>query len=85
MRGRMYEIYDGEMLIGKLSAEDAAKIIGTTIKCVYTAASGGYRLKRRYSIVPADDECMTKSITQELCREWDKTRLKILHKGRATI
>lgn len=79
MRGRMYEIYDGEKLIGKLSADAAAKIIGTTIKCVYTAASGGYRLKRRYSIVPADDECMT------LCREWDKTRLEILHKGREKI
>ena len=82
MRGRMYEIYDGEKLIGKLSAEEAAKIIGTTIKCVYTAASGGYRLKRRYSIVPADDECMTKNATKEFCKEWDKTRLKILHKGR---
>lgn len=46
MRGRVYEIYDGEKLIGKLSADAAAKIIGTTIKCVYTAASGGYRLKR---------------------------------------
>lgn len=82
MRGRIYEIYDGEKLIGKLNADEAAKIIGTTIKCIYTAASGGYKLKRRYSIVPAEDECINKNITQELCREWDKTRLKILHKGR---
>ena len=53
MRERMYEIYDEEKFIGKLSADEAAKIIGTTIKCVYAAASGGYKLKRRYSIVPA--------------------------------
>lgn len=85
MRERMYEIYDGEKLIGKLNADEAAKIIGTTIKCIYTAASGGYRLKRRYSIVPAEDECITKNITLELCREWDKTRLEILHKGRVKI
>ena len=85
MREIMYEIYDEEKFIGKLSADEAAKIIGTTIKCVYAAASGGYKLKRRYSIVPAEDECITKNITQELCREWDKTRLKILHKGRVKI
>ena len=64
MRERMYEIYDEEKFIGKLSADE---------------------LKRRYSIVPAEDECITKNITQELCREWDKTRLKILHKGRVKI
>lgn len=82
MRGRTYNIYDGEKLIGKLNAEEAAKIIGTTIKCIYTAASGGYKLKRRYSIVPVDDECMTKNATNEFCKEWDKARLKILHTGR---
>ena len=32
MRERMYEIYDEEKFIGKLSADEAAKIIGTTIK-----------------------------------------------------
>lgn len=82
MRGRKYEIYDGETLIGKLSADEAAKIIGTPIKYIYTAASGGYRLKRRYSIVPADDDCMTKSVTQGFCEQWDRVRLQILHKGR---
>lgn len=83
MRGRMYDIYDGEKLIATLYADVAAELIGTTTRSIYTAASGGYLLKRRYSIVPVADVCFTKSITQELCEDWDKTRLEILHKGRA--
>ena len=82
MKARMYDIYDKEKLIATLYADEAAELIGSTTRSIYAAASGGYQLKRRYSIVPVDDVCYAKSITQELCDEWEKTRLEILHKGR---
>jgi hypothetical protein len=82
MKARMYDIYDGEKFVDTLNSDEAAKLINISVRSIYAAASGGYKLKRKYYIVPVSDECQTKSFTQELCEEWDKTRLEILHKGR---
>lgn len=85
MKARMYDIYEGEKFIDTLNSDEAAELINISVRSIYAAASGGYKLKRKYYIVPVMDECQTKSFTQELCEEWDKTRLEILRKGRAII
>lgn len=85
MKARMYDIYEGEKFIDTLNSDEAAELINISVRSIYAAASGGYKLKRKYYIVPVADECQTKSFTQELCEEWDRTRLEILRKGRAVI
>lgn len=85
MKARMYNIYDGEKFIDTLNSEEAAKLINISVRSIYAAASGGYKLKRKYYIVPVADECQAKSFSQELCEEWDRTRLEILGKGRTMI
>lgn len=82
MKAKMYDIYEGDTFINTMNADEAAAFIDISIRSIYAAASGGYKLKRKYYIVPVYDECTTKSISKELCDEWDRVRLQILHKGR---
>lgn len=80
IKRKKYDLYENDVFMGSYTADEIANMCNIPRSTVMSYASSGARARRKYTFKPAGVEDIP---LEELKKEWDVARLRLLEVGRA--